>query len=90
MTRREALKALKDKMNSLKAAGGYGGDRYLKSGDYVGEMCPNCGQDMMINKSGKWSLYCHCGYTKIFKHRDPDFDPHWSEADYEETWKWRR
>lgn len=81
MDRQTAIANLKKKLSQRKYHGNTGGYAYLKNGDFVGEQCPKCGDDMLINKSGKWKVYCHCGYETHFRRRDVDFDPHWSEID---------
>jgi len=48
-----------------------GGYRYLKTGDYTGEICDHCGGELMVDKTQRaWIFYCHCGHTEEFYRRD--------------------
>jgi len=38
------------------------GWKYLKTGDYIGYLCPKCNTEMYIDKTGrKWNAQCPCG-----------------------------
>ena len=43
--------------------------RYLKNGDYIGDLCPACSSEMFIEKRGPQGQFvrCHCGYGEKSK-----------------------
>jgi hypothetical protein len=55
------------------------GYKYLKTGDYSGDICIKCDSWMYVVKTGKrgqkWELHCHCGRVIPFvSNNDPLYE----------------